>query len=85
MLLRPILLIPVYLLLPCLTILLTKITAAQNEVALSYYTVRGLCSPAVVFAPTIELLAISVSSIVIKSTSYNYMVTKNSPKRTLTL
>ena len=32
------------------TILLTKTTAAQNEVALSYHRVRGLYFLAVVFA-----------------------------------
>ena len=35
------------------TIRLTKITAAQNEVALSYHRVRGLYFLAVVFAATI--------------------------------
>ena len=34
--------------------LLTKTTAAQNEVALSYHTVRGLCFLAVIFAATIR-------------------------------
>ena len=34
-------------------ILLTKITAAQNEVALSYHSVRGLYFLAVVFAVTV--------------------------------
>ena len=33
--------------------ILTKITAAQNEVALSYHKVRGLCFLAVIFAATI--------------------------------
>ena len=33
--------------------LLTKITAAQNEVALSYHKVRGLYFLAVIFAATI--------------------------------
>ena len=32
---------------------LTKTTAAQNEVALRYYRVRGLCFLAVVFVTTI--------------------------------
>ena len=36
-----------------MTILLTKTTAAQNEVELSYYKVRGLYYLAVVFAATI--------------------------------
>ena len=36
-----------------LTILLTKTTAAQNEVALSYHTVRGLYFLAVVFVRSI--------------------------------
>ena len=36
-----------------LYILLTKITAAQNEVALSYHRVRGLYFLAVVFSATI--------------------------------
>ena len=34
---------------------LTKTTAAQNEVALSYYIVRGLYFLAVVFTATIVL------------------------------
>ena len=34
-------------------ILLIKTTAAQNEVALSYHSVRGLCFLAVVFAVTV--------------------------------
>ena len=33
--------------------LLTKIAAAQNEVAVSYYRVRGLYSLAVIFAAAI--------------------------------
>ena len=33
--------------------LLTKTTAAQNDVALSYHRVRGLYFPAVIFAATI--------------------------------
>ena len=37
-------------------ILLTKTTAARNEVALSYHRVRGLYFPAVVFVPTIVLI-----------------------------
>ena len=36
-----------------LFILFTKTTAAQNEVALSYYRVRGLYIQAVVFAVTV--------------------------------
>ena len=36
-----------------LHILLTKTTAAQNEVALSYYRVRGLYFLAVAFAATL--------------------------------
>ena len=35
------------------TILLTKTTAAQNEVALSYHRVRGLYFLAVIFVATI--------------------------------
>ena len=35
-------------------ILLTKTTAAQNEVALNYHKVRGLYIQAVVFAATID-------------------------------
>ena len=35
------------------TILLTKTTAAQNEVALSYHSVRGLIFLAVVFVTNI--------------------------------
>ena len=34
-------------------ILLTKITAAQNEDVFSYHSVRGLCFLAVIFAATI--------------------------------
>ena len=37
-------------------ILLTKTTAAQNEVALSYHSVRGLYFLAVVFVATIVIL-----------------------------
>ena len=36
------------------TILYTKIIAAQNEVALSCYRVRGLSFLAIIFAPTIS-------------------------------
>ena len=39
-----------------LILLLTKITVAQNEVALSYHRVRGLYFLVVVFAATIYLL-----------------------------
>ena len=35
-------------------IILTKTTAAQNEVALSYHRVRGLYFQAVVFEATID-------------------------------
>ena len=35
------------------TVLLTKITATQNEVALSYYKVRGLCFLTVIFWATL--------------------------------
>ena len=38
---------------PCMTNLLTKITAALNEVALSYHTVRGISFLAVIFALTL--------------------------------
>ena len=38
---------------PCKTNLLTKITAALNEVALSYHTVRGISFLAVIFALTL--------------------------------
>ena len=43
--------------LPChvIVILLTKITAAQNEVADTYHKVHGLYSPAVVFVATINI------------------------------
>ena len=37
-----------------ITILLTKITDAQNEVALSYHRVRGLYFVAIIFAATIK-------------------------------
>ena len=37
----------------CDPILLTKTTAAQNEVALSYHSMRGLYIQAVVFAATV--------------------------------
>ena len=36
-------------------ILLTGITVSQNEVALSYHTVRGLYFMAVIFTATIKL------------------------------
>ena len=39
------------------TILLTKITAARNAVALSYDRMRGLCFLAVFFAVTITSLS----------------------------
>ena len=35
---------------PCMTNFLTKITAALNDVALGYHTVRGISFLAVVFA-----------------------------------
>ena len=38
------------------SILLTKIAAAQNEVALSYHRVRGLYFLAVIFATTIFMV-----------------------------
>ena len=37
------------------SILLAKTTAAQNEDALSYLRVRGLCYQAVVFVRSIEM------------------------------
>ena len=40
---------------PKKAILLTKTTAARNEIALSYHRVRGLYLMAVVFAATIFL------------------------------
>ena len=47
------------------TILLTKTTAAQNEVALSYHRVRGLYFLAVVFVATILLcLCVKVLDVV---------------------
>ena len=42
--------------------LLTKITAAQNEVALSYHSVRGLYFLAAVFAATTVLAVMFGSS-----------------------
>ena len=39
---------------PSLSILLTKTTAAKNEVALSYHSVRGQCFLAVVFVAAIR-------------------------------
>ena len=42
-----------------LSILLTKTTAAQNEDALSYHSVRGLYFLAVVFVATIEIATIN--------------------------
>ena len=45
-------------------ILLTKKTAAQNEVALSYHRVRGLYFLAVVFAATIVAMVTTLQSIV---------------------
>ena len=44
------------LLLSCPSILLTKITFALNDVALSYHRVRGLYSVAVIFAVTMIML-----------------------------
>ena len=44
-------------------ILLTKTTAAQNEVALSNQGIRGLCFLAVVFASTIVFYVSIVSNI----------------------
>ena len=43
-------------------ILLTKTTAAQNEVALSYHGMRGLHFLAVVFAETINYCMIDFNS-----------------------
>ena len=40
---------------------LTKITARQNEVALSYHRVRELYFRAVIFATTITILTLKVS------------------------
>ena len=45
-----------------LYILLTKTTAAQNEVALSYYSVRGLSFLAVAFAATLICQQLKVIS-----------------------
>ena len=39
----------------CFNIRLTKTTAAQNDDALSYHRVRGLCFQAVVFVATIVI------------------------------
>ena len=52
-------------------ILLTKITAAQNEVALRYHRVRGLYFLAVIFATTIVVITILIclnTSILIRTT-----------------
>ena len=43
-----------------INILLTKMTAAQNEVALSYHILRESCFLAVIFASTIEWTLISL-------------------------
>ena len=43
------------------TILLTKITATQNEVALSYHKVRGQYFMAVIFIATILVIALNVA------------------------
>ena len=51
-----------HLLLPGAYIFLTKTTAAQKEVAISYYRVRGLYFQAVVFAATIFNLPLFVIS-----------------------
>ena len=40
---------------PCMTNFLTKITAALNDVALGYHTVRGISFLAVVFALALGL------------------------------
>ena len=42
-------------------ILLTKTTAAKNEVTLSYHRVRGLCFPAVVFVAAIVYRSININ------------------------
>ena len=42
--------------------MLTKITVAQNQAALSSYTMRGLYFQAVIFAATILILEISCRS-----------------------
>ena len=58
--------------------LLTKTTAAQNEVALSYHKVRGLCFLAVVFVATIVLTEIIAKcQWKVLKTRTNYKRTKN--------
>ena len=45
---------------PLASILLTKTTAAQTEHALSYYTVRGLYFPSVIFVATVDSMCIKI-------------------------
>ena len=45
-------------------ILLTKTTAARNEVALSYHRVRGLYFRAVVFVATIVMIRVPSSFLI---------------------
>ena len=52
-----------------LAILLTKTTAVQNEVALSYHRVRGLCFQAVIFGETI-IISIVLPKFYIPNDSY---------------
>ena len=43
-----------------ISILFTKITAEQSEFALSYYRVRGLYFPEVIFAATLFVLQLHI-------------------------
>ena len=47
----------------CSGIVLTKTTASQNEVALSYHSVRGLYFLAVVFAEIVVIFAVQYQKI----------------------
>ena len=54
--------------------LLTKITAAQKEVALSYHRVRGLYFLVVIVAATIVIPGISCCTVVFQDFSYLFSV-----------
>ena len=66
-------------------ILLTKTTAVENEVALSYHRMRGLYFLAVVFASTIEsivstvqlLLNVSKLISILSYQNFQYAITGN--------
>ena len=60
---------------PCTTNLLTKITAALNEVALSYHTVRGISFLAVIFALTLGVRAANAwNTVGVRLCRYYYLL-----------